>query len=86
MCSDRLTRYVVDQTLELSPEFIKQNAGVIPLLFQVSLLSEVDVRVERISDLFLNFVEHITSFDAALVYIWAPQDAWFCRELQGDVP
>ncbi|HNR49938.1 MAG: Cyclic di-GMP phosphodiesterase response regulator RpfG [Deltaproteobacteria bacterium ADurb.BinA179] len=86
MCSDRLTRYVVDQTLELSPEFIKQNAGVIPLLFQVSLLSEVDVRVERISDLFLNFVEHITSFDAALVYIWAPQDAWFCRGLQGEVP
>jgi diguanylate cyclase (GGDEF)-like protein len=72
--------------LELSPEFIKHNAGVIPLLFQVSLLSEVDVRVERISDLFLNFVEHITSFDAALVYIWAPQDAWFCRGLQGEVP
>ena len=86
MCSERLTRYVIDQTLELSPEFIKQNAGAIPLLFQVSLLSEVDVRVEKISDLFLNFVEHVTSFDAALVYIWAPQNAWFCRGLQGEVP
>ncbi|HNY65967.1 MAG TPA: HD domain-containing phosphohydrolase [Deltaproteobacteria bacterium] len=56
------------------------------MLFQVSLLSEVEVRVERLSDLFLNFVSHITSFDMALVYVWAPQDAWFCRGLQGEIP
>lgn len=86
MCSDRLTNYVIDQTLELTPDFIKQNAPVIPLLFQVSLLSEVDVRVEKLSDLFLNFIEHITSFDMALVYVWAPQNAWFCRGLQGEIP
>jgi HD-GYP domain-containing protein (c-di-GMP phosphodiesterase class II) len=83
---DRLTSYVVDQTLELTPEFIKNNAPVIPMLFQVALLSEVDVRVEKLSDLFLNFVAHITHFDMALVYVWAPQDAWFCRGLQGEIP
>lgn len=86
MCSEKLTGFFIDQTLELSPEFIKHNAGVIPLLFQVSLLSEVDVRVEKISDLFLNFVEHVTSFDVALVYVWEPQKAWFCRGLQGKIP
>lgn len=86
MCSDRLTSFFIDQTLELSPEFVKHNAGVIPLLFQVSLLSEVDVRVEKISDLFLNFVEHVTFFDVALVYVWEPQNAWFCRGLQGEIP
>jgi diguanylate cyclase (GGDEF)-like protein len=57
-----------------------------PLLFQVALLTEVDVRVEKLSDLFLNFVAHITQFDMALVYVWAPQDAWFCRGLQGEIP
>lgn len=86
MCIDRLTNCVIDQTLELTPDFIQQNARAIPLLFQVSLLSEVDVRVEKLSDLFLNFVEHITSFDMALVYVWSPQDAWFCRGLQGEIP
>jgi len=86
MGSDRLTSFLVDQKLELTPDFIKQNAPVIPMLFQVSLLSEVEVRVERLSDLFLNFVSHITSFDMALVYVWAPQDAWFCRGLQGEIP
>jgi hypothetical protein len=83
---DGVSEYVIDQTLELTPEFIKQNASVIPLLFQVSLLSEVEVRVEKVSDLFLNFVEHVTSFDMAFVYIWAPQNAWLCRGLQGEIP
>ncbi len=86
MCNDRLKQYVIDQTLELSPEFIKENSEVIPLLFQVLLLSDVDVRVEKISDLFLNFVNHITPYDVALVYIWSPVDAWFCRGLQGEIP
>lgn len=86
MCIDRLTNFVIDQTLELTPDFIKQNAQAIPLLFQVSLLSEVDVRVEKLSDLFLDFVEHVTFFDMALVYVWAPQNAWFCRGMQGEVP
>lgn len=86
MGTERLTAFVVDQTLELTPEFIKRNAPVVPMLFQVALLSEVDVRVEKLSELFLNFVEHITPFDMALVYVWAPQDAWFCRGLQGQVP
>lgn len=86
MYSDRLRNYVIDQTLELSPEFIKDNCGVIPLLFQVLLLNDVDVRMEKVSDLFLNFVEHITPYDVALVYIWSPSDAWFCRGLQGKVP
>jgi HD-GYP domain-containing protein (c-di-GMP phosphodiesterase class II) len=86
MGNDRLTSFMVDQTLELTPDFIKQNAQVIPMLFQVALLSEVDVRVEKLSDLFLNFVAHITQFDMALVYVWSPQDAWFCRGLQGEIP
>jgi HD-GYP domain-containing protein (c-di-GMP phosphodiesterase class II) len=86
MGNDRLTSFVVDQTLELTPDFIKQNASVIPMLFQVALLSEVDIRVEKLSDLFLNFVSHITHFDMALVYVWSPQDAWFCRGLQGEIP
>ncbi|MGC9325128.1 MAG: HD domain-containing phosphohydrolase [Desulfomonilia bacterium] len=86
MLLEKLNDYLVDQTLELSPEFIKSNASLIPLLFQVSLLSDVDVRVEKVSDIFLNFIEHITPYDAALVYIWDPQDAWFCRGLQGEIP
>ncbi len=86
MCNDRLKHCVIDQTLELSPEFIKDNSEVIPLLFQVLLLNDIDVRVEKISDLFLNFVEHITPYDAALVYIWSPGDTWFCRGLQGEIP
>ncbi len=86
MCNDRLKQYVIDQTLELSPEFIKDNSAVIPLLFQVLLLNDVDVRVEKVSDLFLNFVEHITPYDVALVYLWSPGNAWFCRGLQGEIP
>jgi diguanylate cyclase (GGDEF)-like protein len=86
MCNDRLKQYVIDQTLELSPEFVKDNAAVVPLLFQVLLLNDIDVRVEKVSDLFLNFIEHITPYDVALVYIWAPVDAWFCRGLQGEIP
>ncbi len=86
MWPERLNQFVVDQTLELSPEFIRNNAPVIPLLFQVSLLSDLEVRIEKISDLFLNFIGHITPYDAAFVYIWDPQDAWFCRGLQGEIP
>lgn len=86
MWPDRLNEYIVDQTLELSPEFIKDNADIIPLLFQVSLLSDVEVRIEKISDLFLNFIGHITPYDVAFVYIWEPQNTWFCRGLQGEVP
>ncbi|HHO76801.1 MAG TPA: diguanylate cyclase [Deltaproteobacteria bacterium] len=86
MFNDRLKQNVINQTLELSPEFIKDNAEVIPLLFQVLLLNDIDVRVEKISDLFLNFVNHITPYDVALVYIWSPGDAWFCRGLQGEIP
>lgn len=86
MWPERLNEYIVDRTLELSPEFIKSNAQIIPLLFQVSLLSDVDVRVEKISDLFLNFIGHITPYDVAFVYVWEPQDAWFCRGLQGEIP
>ncbi len=86
MCNDKLENFVIDQTLELTPDFVKQNAPVIPLLFQVSLLTGLNVRVEKISDLFLNFVEHITCFDTALVYVWAPQNAWFCRGMHGEIP
>ena len=86
MWPDRLNEYIVDQTLELSPEFIKNNASIIPLLFQVSLLSDVEVRIEKISDLFLNYIGHITPYDVAFVYLWEPQDAWFCRGLQGEIP
>lgn len=86
MWHERLHDYIVDQTLELSPEFIRNNADIIPLLFQVSLLSDVEVRVEKISDLFLNFISHITTYDVAFVYIWDPQDTWFCRGLQGEIP
>ncbi len=86
MWPDRLNEYIVDQTLELSPEFIKDNASIIPLLFQVSLLSDVEVRIEKISDLFLNFIGHITPYDVAFVYIWEPQNTWFCRGLQGEIP
>ena len=86
MWPERLNEYIVDQTLELSPEFIKNNANIIPLLFQVSLLSDVEVRIEKISDLFLNYIGHITPYDVAFVYIWEPQDTWFCRGLQGEIP
>jgi diguanylate cyclase (GGDEF)-like protein len=86
MWPDRLNEYIVDQTLELSPEFIKNNASIIPLLFQVSLLSDVEVRIEKISDLFLNFIGHITPYDVAFVYLWEPQNTWFCRGLQGEIP
>ncbi len=86
MWPERLNEYIVDRTLELSPEFIKSNADIIPLLFQVSLLSDVEVRIEKISDLFLNFLGHVTPYDVAFVYIWDPQDTWFCRGLQGEIP
>jgi diguanylate cyclase (GGDEF)-like protein len=86
MWPERLTEYIVDRKLELSPEFIKNNADIIPLLFQVSLLSDVEVRIEKISDLFLNFVGHITPYDVAFVYVWDPQETWFCRGLQGEIP
>ncbi|MCE5274162.1 MAG: hypothetical protein LLG43_03395, partial [Deltaproteobacteria bacterium] len=81
-----MNRFVVDQTLDLSPEFIRSNAPIIPLLFQVSLLSDLEVRIEKVSDLFLNFIGYITEYDAALVYVWDPQDAWFCRGVQGEMP
>ncbi len=86
MWPERLNEYIVDRTLELSPDFIKNNADIIPLLFQVSLLSDVEVRIEKVSDLFLNFIGHITPYDVAFVYIWEPQDTWFCRGLQGEIP
>jgi diguanylate cyclase (GGDEF)-like protein len=89
MWPERLNEYIVDQTLELSPEFIKNNANIIPMLFQVSLLSDWEVRndqLEKLSDLILNFINHITPYDVALAYIWEPQDTWFCRGLQGEIP
>jgi diguanylate cyclase (GGDEF)-like protein len=86
MWPDRLNEYIIDQTLELSPDFIKNNASIIPLLFQISLLSDVEVRIEKISDLFLNYIGHITPYDVAFVYIWEPQNTWFCRGLQGEMP
>jgi HD-GYP domain-containing protein (c-di-GMP phosphodiesterase class II) len=86
MWPERLNEYIVDTTLELTPEFIRRKADVIPILFQVSLLSDVEVRIEKISDLFLNFLNHLTPYDVALVYVWDPQEAWFCRGLQGEVP
>lgn len=86
MWPERLNEYIVDRTLELSPEFVRQNADIIPLLFQVSLLSDVEVRIEKISDLFLTFLGHITPYDVAFVYVWEPQNTWFCRGLQGEIP
>jgi diguanylate cyclase (GGDEF)-like protein len=89
MWPDRLNEYIVEQTLELSPEFIRNNANTIPLLFQVSLLSDWEVRrdqYEKLSDLLLNFISHITPYDVAFAYIWEPQDNWFCRGLQGEIP
>jgi HD-GYP domain-containing protein (c-di-GMP phosphodiesterase class II) len=86
MWSDRLNQFIVHQTLDLSPDFIRNNAHIIPLLFQVSLLSDLDVRIEKISDLYLNFITHVTPYDVALVYIWDPEDVWFCRGIKGEVP
>jgi len=86
MCSEKVKSYVVDRTLEFSPEFVRAKASVIPVLFQVSLLGEVDVRVEKISEYLLSFVDLITPYDVALVYLWNPQYTWFCRGLQGEMP
>ncbi|HOJ15457.1 MAG TPA: hypothetical protein PLT69_13275, partial [Deltaproteobacteria bacterium] len=86
MWPERLNEYIVDKTLELTPDFIRNKADVIPVLFQVSLLSDVDVRIEKISDLFLNFLDRITPYDVAFVYMWEPQNVWFCRGLQGEIP
>jgi len=86
MWPEKLNQYVVNQTLDLSPDIIKNNAPIIPLLFQASLLSELDVRLEKISDLFLDFIAHITPYDVVLVYIWDPQNAWFCRGIKSEVP
>lgn len=86
MRPERLKEYVVEKTLELSPEFIRSKADVVPVLFQVSLLSDVEVRVEKISDLFLSFLGYVTPFDVAFVYVWEPQSTWFCRGLQGEIP
>ncbi|MBN1636085.1 MAG: diguanylate cyclase [Deltaproteobacteria bacterium] len=81
-----LHEYLIEQPLELTPEFVRKNAEVVPLLFQVSLLSDLDVRVEKIPEIFLYFVELITSFDVALLYVWEPQESWFCRGIQGEIP
>ncbi|HVN72853.1 MAG TPA: HD domain-containing phosphohydrolase [Desulfomonilia bacterium] len=59
------------------------------MLFQVSLLSDWEVRVdhvEKLSELLLNFINHITPYDVALAYIWEPRETWFCRGLQGEIP
>ena len=86
MDCDVLNTYVVEEALELSPEFVRENAHLIPLLFQASLLNELDVRVERVPDLFLQYIERITPFDTALLYVWEPEEMWYCRGLQGRIP
>lgn len=86
MWSDRLGEYIIEKPLELTPDFIRSKADVVPILFQVSLLSDVDVRVEKVADIFLTFLGHVTPFDVALVYVWEPESVWFCRGLQGEIP
>jgi len=81
-----LSRYLIDQTLELTPDFIRDNASRIPLLFQVSLLTDMDAHIDKVSDIFLDFMEHITPYDAALVYLWEPEELWFCKGLRGEIP
>jgi diguanylate cyclase (GGDEF)-like protein len=89
MLSERLNKYIVDQTLDLSPEFIKNNSNIIPMLLQVSLISDLEVRIdqlEKLSDILLDFIAHITPYNVAFAYIWEPQKNWFCRGLQGEIP
>lgn len=78
--------FVVEQLEEFSPAFIRKHADVIPYLFQVSLLDDMEIRIEKIPDVFLYLVEQITTFDTALLYVWEPSDMWFCRGIQGEIP
>jgi len=81
-----LQNFVVDKVEDFSPSFICANADAIPHLFQVSLLGDLDVRAEKLPELFLYLIEQITAFDTGLIYIWEPTDMWFCRGVQGQVP
>jgi diguanylate cyclase (GGDEF)-like protein len=81
-----LNSFVVERLEEFSPGFIRENAQTIPYLFQVSLLDDLAVRVEKIPDLFLYLVEQITPFDTGLLYVWEPSGVWFCRGIQGEIP
>ena len=81
-----LHSFVVDKVEDFSPSFICANADAIPHLFQVSLLGDLDVRAEKLPELFLYLMEQITAFDTGLIYIWEPTDMWFCRGVQGQIP
>jgi diguanylate cyclase (GGDEF)-like protein len=81
-----LQSFLVDKVEDFSPAFVCANADVIPHLFQISLLGDLDVRTEKLPELFLYLMEQITSFDTGLIYIWEPTDMWFCRGVQGQIP
>ena len=54
-----LHSFVVDKVEDFSPSFISANADAIPHLFQVSLLGDLDVRAEKLPELFLYLMERI---------------------------
>ncbi|MEA2101690.1 MAG: HD domain-containing phosphohydrolase [Thermodesulfobacteriota bacterium] len=81
-----LNKFIIDETLKFSSDFARKNAEAIPILFQVSLLKELDVRPEKIPEIFLHIVERALPYDTALLYVWEPKDAWYCRGLQGKIP
>ncbi len=86
MFEDRLTKFVIDHPLELTPDVIRKHADVMPLLLQASLINELDARTKKIPDIFLYYIELITSYDSALFYIWDPEHEWYCRGLEGEIP
>jgi len=83
---ERLIKFIVNQPLKLSPVVIKKKAAEIPHLFQASLLVDLEMDSERISEIFFNIIQQLTPFDMAFLYMWNPSDAWFCRGLRGNVP
>ncbi|MEA3222105.1 MAG: GAF domain-containing protein, partial [Thermodesulfobacteriota bacterium] len=83
---ERLIKFIVNRPLKLSPVVIKRKAAVIPHLFQASLLVDLEMDPERISEIFFNIIQQLTSFDMALLYMWNSSETWFCRGIKGAVP
>lgn len=83
---ERLIKFIVNQPLKLSPDVIKKNASAIPPLFQASLLVDLEMGPERISEIFFDLILQLTPFDMALLYMWDASEILFCRGIQGNVP
>ncbi len=86
MYDDILNKFDIDHSLELTPDIIRKHADVMPLLLQASIINDLDARTKKIPDIFLYFIEMLTSFDSAFFYLWHPENEWFCRGLQGEIP